>query len=71
MIGKDHAGRQRDEQRRDGVILAVTVHGHDGGGRFAADEAGKQREVAVAAQGERLERGAVLFGDVGGHGSIL
>src|SRR5207253_10394645 len=36
------SGRQRDEQRRDVVILAVTVHGHDGGGRFAVDKADRK-----------------------------
>ena len=41
--------------------------GNDGGARFAVDEDGKEREVAVVAARERLEGAAVFRGDVGGH----
>jgi len=46
VIGEDYGGRQGHEQRRDGVVLAVPVHRHDGGCRFAVNEAGEEAKFS-------------------------
>jgi hypothetical protein len=45
MIGEDHSGRDRYEQRSDGVSPAVSVDCYDGGSGFARNEAGEECEV--------------------------
>ena len=65
MVGQRQRRRDADEQRGDGIAVAVPIDGDDRGSRFAIHEAREQREVGVIARDERLERGAMIGGDVG------
>ena len=50
MVGQDQRRRDADEQRRDGIVVAVIIDGDNRGRRFAIDEAGEQREVPAVAR---------------------
>ena len=78
MVGQDHVVGYRNEQRRNHVFgLAAIFHGRadgHGGDRSrgpARKETGKQAEVPGLAGCQGLERAAMVFRDVGGHGGCL
>ena len=78
MVGQDHVVGNRNEERRNDVFGLGALfrgradgHGGDRGRGPSRQETAEQTEVAGLIADQGLERAAVVFRNVGGHGGCL